>query len=78
MDRNETKPKPSCLVPGCDSQQSTRGMCQACYRRALRMIEMGNCDWDWLEEQGYSVPRKRQGRPLTNNLDKAIQAAKQE
>lgn len=64
--------KSQCLVPGCKCPQAARGMCATCYRRALRFIANSDRTWDYFEGKGWAREKKKQGRPLTNNLDKAL------
>ena len=41
-----------CLVPGCDNESKTRGLCSTHYMYAHRLVTRGKTTWKELEEQG--------------------------
>ena len=48
----EQKPIPKCLVPGCNNEAKTRGLCSTHYMYAHRLVTRGKTTWAELEKQG--------------------------
>ena len=44
--------KSVCLRPGCGKVPRARGLCNACYTGALRLVSMKRTTWAQLEAQG--------------------------
>jgi hypothetical protein len=43
---------PDCLVPGCNNEAKTRGLCSTHYMYAHRLVARYKTTWQELEEQG--------------------------
>lgn len=41
-----------CMIPGCSSAASQRGLCLKCYSRAKAKVDAGETTWDKLIERG--------------------------
>lgn len=67
------KRKAQCMVPKCTNPQRCRGMCESCYRWALRLVEAKKRTWAFFEKKGWARPKGEPGRPRTNSLDKALE-----
>tara|TARA_R100000008_G_C3532435_1_gene140028 strand:- start:416 stop:778 length:363 start_codon:yes stop_codon:yes gene_type:complete len=50
------KPIPNCLVPGCETEAKTRGLCSTHYMYAHRLVTRGQTTWPELERQGKCLP----------------------
>ena len=44
--------KTKCLVPGCNNDAKTRGLCSTHYMYAHRLVTRGKTTWAELEKQG--------------------------
>lgn len=47
-----------CIIPQCTKPQRSRGLCNACARRAYHSVEKGTATWADLEELGFALPPK--------------------
>ena len=62
-----------CMVPGCVRPASApRGLCNACYFTAVRMVRAGLTSWGALEQNGLAMTAKK-GPCCTNPLRAAVQ-----
>jgi hypothetical protein len=51
-----------CLVPGCDSEGTRRGLCSSCRNAAKREIDAGRTTELELIERGLLLAKGRKGR----------------
>lgn len=51
-----------CLVPGCDSEGTRRGLCSSCRNAAKRQIDAGRTTEDELIQQQLLLPKGRKGK----------------
>jgi len=51
-----------CLVPNCDHDARTRGLCSTHYNQAQRLVAKGLTCWSRLEGAGFCLPDRRQHR----------------
>lgn len=48
--------RPACLVPTCDREARSRGLCINDYNKACRLVREGKTSWEKLERQGKVHP----------------------
>lgn len=53
-----TERTPSCVL-GCDRRFKSRGLCEVCYREAIRAIRKRETTWGELEDYGLAVKGNR-------------------
>lgn len=51
-----------CLVPGCDSEGTRRGLCSSCRNAAKRQIDDGRTTEEELIQQQLLLPKGRKGK----------------
>jgi hypothetical protein len=47
-----------CLIPQCDSEGSTRGLCHGCYTNAARAVKHKKVTWATLIANGLALDAK--------------------
>ena len=60
-----------CLVPECDGEVRSRGLCAACYSAAVKMVRNKETTWAEIIENGLALPRRDSGPfrvELTNRI----------
>jgi hypothetical protein len=50
--------KLTCITPGCEAKQYSRGVCQTCYQVAHRLMHEGKATDEQLVALGMLLPRK--------------------
>ena len=67
-----------CLVPGCEEQAKTRGLCATHYMYAHRLVTRGKTTWAELEKEGkwlspHSSPNDTKDWFLGGTVESQIQ-----
>lgn len=68
-----------CLNPTCNNLAFCRGLCQADYQAAWKLVEAGQVTWDRLIAEGLAMPAGRRGLGYRNSfreliLERSVQA----
>ncbi len=66
----------SCILEGCEKDVFSRGLCQADYRNAVRMIAAGETTWEELYAKGLAKTPAPMGRPRGNRLSRELEKAR--
>ena len=68
--------KPLCIVPGCQSESISRGLCPKCYTSARYLIRDKKTDWATLESLGLAQCQRDRGvSKLLQAFNAAAEAA---
>jgi len=52
--------KKKCLVPFCNNESTTRGLCHSCYMQVRYVVKQNDdVTWEKLEQEGKVLPSKR-------------------
>lgn len=54
-----------CLVPGCQDEAATRGLCSVHYQNARRLVLRSKISWDSLEKDGKVKKRYNRHKDAT-------------
>lgn len=69
-------PEPKCLVPKCERNQRSRGLCEPCRQSATHAIKRGNVTEAGLIAAGLMLPKLKPGN-IHGPMAIAIQALKE-
>lgn len=71
-ERRRSKPKPRCIIVGCDRNARVRGLCLKHHSVALSRIKRGVTCWETLVAKGKALPPKYPGRKHSSDERRRI------